>query len=114
MKPVMYVFAHSIKDFEKFKAVYANEDIEVKRVATAFDLRGITPGQRIIKLPFNHATGIKRNEKVERDIAHYCLHSRISVYNITGTKYERLLEEALGGSAAARNSLLNCADGGEG
>ena len=38
MKPVMYVFAHSIKDFEKFKAVYASEDIEVKRVATAFDL----------------------------------------------------------------------------
>ena len=106
----MYVFAHNIKDFEKFKAVYANEDIEVKRVATAFDLRGITPGQRIIKLPFNHATGIKRNEKVERDIAHYCLHSRISVYNITGTKYERLLEEAKQGNSDASHRFLDCAN----
>lgn len=112
MKPVMYVFAHSMNDFEKFKAVYANEDIEVKRVATAFDLRGITPGQRIIKLPFNHADGIKRNEKVERDIAHYCLHSRISVYNITGTKYERLLEEAAQNPARARSGFLDCAAGG--
>ena len=107
----MYVFAHSMNDFEKFKAILAHEDIEIKRICNAYDLRGITPGQRIIKLPFDHNSGINRDAKVEKAITHYCLHSRISIYNITGTKYERLLEEAKQGSADASHSFLDCANG---
>ena len=110
MKPVMYIFAHSRNQFEEFKKIFEKEDILIKRVYNAMDLREISPGNRLVKLPFDHNSGINRDAKVEKAITHYCLHSRISIYNITGTKYERLLEEAKQGNADASHSFLDCAN----